>query len=139
MTRLAPASSTRSYRSVPGALLGAVVGAGSGLVLVFYWALTATLVGGIAVTMPLGKALVFGLVIRSVLGVVRHRRDTPALTALLVGALAGGAWLLLSGGRPLGSSETGPFWGATMTFVTFLAAAHLTRYGLRQIDLGQGG
>lgn len=139
MTRLAPASSTRSYRSVPGALLGAVVGAGSGLVLVFYWALTATLVGGIAVTMPLGKALVFGLVIGSVLGVLRHRRDTPAPTALLVGALAGGAWLLLSGGRPLGSSETGPFWGATMTFVTFLAAAHLTRYGLRQIDLGQGG
>src|SRR5690606_41681408 len=123
MTRLAPASSTRSYRSVPGALLGAVVGAGSGLVLVFYWALTATLVGGIAVTMPLGKALVFGLVIGSVLGVLRHRRDTPALTALLVRAPAGGAWLVLSGARRPGSCETGRFWGAPTACVAVLAAA----------------
>lgn len=142
MTRLAPTSSAppdRSHRSVPGAVLAAVIGAASSMVLVFYWALAATLVGGVAVAMPLGKALLFGLAIGAVIGLFRRRRDTPALWVLLVGAASAAAWLLLSGGRPLGSSETGAFWGVVMTFATFLAAAYLTRYGLRQIDLGQGG
>lgn len=139
MNATAAAAMQPAHRSLPGTMLAAVVGAASSLVLVFFWALAATLVGGVTAAMPLGKALAFGLVVGAAIGVLRRRRDTPLLPTLLLGLAAGGVWLLVTRGRPLGTADTGAFWGPILTLVVFLAAAYLTRYGLRHLDLGQGG
>src|SRR5690606_10626506 len=63
MNATAAAAMQPAHRSLPGTMLAAVVGAASSLVLVFFWALAATLVGGVTAAMPLGKALAFGLVV----------------------------------------------------------------------------
>lgn len=139
MNAAAGAKVQPAHRSLPGTMLAAVVGAASSLVLVFFWALAATLVGGVTAAMPLGKALAFGLVVGAAIGVLRRRRDTPLLPTLLLGLAAGGVWLLVARGRPLGTADTGAFWGPILTLVVFTAAAYLTRYGLRQLDLGQAG
>ncbi len=139
MNATAAAAMQPAHRSLPGTMLAAVVGAASSLVLVFFWALAATLLGGVTAAMPLGKALAFGLVVGAAIGVLRRRRDTPLLPTLLLGLAAGGVWLLVTRGRPLGTADTGAFWGPILTLVVFLAAAYLTRYGLRHLDLGQGG
>jgi len=139
MNAAAAATVQPAHRSLPGTMLAAVVGAASSLVLVFFWALAATLVGGVTAAMPLGKALAFGLVVGAAIGVLRRRRDTPLLPTLLLGLAAGGVWLLVTSGRPLGTADTGAFWGPILTLVVFMASAYLTRYGLRHLDLGQGG
>lgn len=124
-----------SGRSLAGTAVAALIGGLTGMLLVTTWALVATLIGGLATTIPLGWAFLSGTAIGAAIGLLRRGRDTPTTLALGLGLIVALLWLLQSGFRPLGLSEVRPFWGVLVALVTFALCGFLTRYGLRDIDL----
>lgn len=133
VTRALPAR--RTGPSVGGLLAAAVLGALTTLLGTGLWAFLATIIGDLNAALPLGWALLTGGVLGLGMGVQRRDKTTPLPFALLLGLVAGAAWLLLSGGRPLGLEEVRPFWGVAACLLTFLLVAQGTRYGLRELDL----
>ncbi len=129
-------SRTRAERTSPtGLLVAALVGALSSLLAVSLWSLLATLLGGLETQVPLGRALLAGLILGAFIGLLRRGKDTPGVWALALGLLAGLIWLVLAGFRPLGLERYHAFWGVAACLLAFLAAGHLTRYGLRDLNL----
>ena len=123
--------------SLAGFVAAAIVGALSTALLVIVWSLTATLLGGLATSIPLGQALLAGLAIGAGMAFLRRGRSTSAAAAVGLGAAVGLAHLALSGLRPLGMAEVNLFWGVVAGLATFTVAGYLTRYGLRDLDLAQ--
>lgn len=131
----AAATVRRRDRTVGAIVVAGAVGALSGAMVVAIWALSATVVGGAVTTLPIGQALLYGLVTGVGVGVVRGRRDAPTLLSLGIGAAVGLAYLLVSGFRPLGMEEIRPLWGIAVALLAFALVGHLVRYGLRDLDL----
>ena len=123
--------------SFAGFVAAAIVGALSTALLLIVWSLTATLLGGLATSIPLGQALLAGLAIGAGIALLRRGRSTPAAAAVGLGTGVGLAYLALTGLRPLGMAEVNLFWGVVAGLVTFALAGYLTRYGLRDLDLAQ--
>ncbi len=123
-------------RGVAGIAAAVILGALSTALAVGGWAVSATVFGGFAVTYPLGPALLAGAALGLALAIWRGERDSPWLAVAVTGAAAATAWLVLSGGRPLGEARPDAVWGTAATFVALLLSAHLTRYGLRGLRLG---
>lgn len=133
VTRALPAR--RAGPSVGGLLAAAVLGALTALLGTGLWAFLATIIGDLNAALPLGWALLTGALLGLGMGVQRRDKTTPWAFALLLGLVAGAAWLLLTGGRPLGLEEVRPFWGVAACLLTFLLVAQGARYGLRELDL----
>jgi multiple sugar transport system permease protein len=129
------AASTSMRNSWGGVFVATVMGALTTALMVIVWALLATLVGGLATTIPLGWALLTGALVGAGISLFREERNTPWPLAVGLGLAAGVAWLALSGLRPLGLAEIRPFWGVFMALASFAAAGYLTRYGLRDLNL----
>jgi multiple sugar transport system permease protein len=132
----AHATGHHSPRSLTGTVIGAVMGTLAALVLVTVWALVATMVGGLVTTIPVAWAATTGALIGAGVSLVRMRRSTPWSAAIGLGLGAALVWLIVTGFRPLGLADVRPFWGVVMAFVTFAGVGYLTRYGLRDLDLG---
>jgi multiple sugar transport system permease protein len=132
----AHATGHHSPRSLTGTVIGAVMGTLAALVLVTVWALVATMVGGLVTTIPVAWAATTGALIGAGESLVRMRRSTPWSAAIGLGLGAALVWLIVTGFRPLGLADVRPFWGVVMAFVTFAGVGYLTRYGLRDLDLG---
>jgi len=131
------ATRARRPRSLAGTVLAAVVGGLTVPLLVALWSLSATLVGGLVTTLPLGQALLLGLALGIAVGLARSDHDTPAVAAVGAGVVLAVAWLLLSELRPLGGETPRPLWGVAFAVVVLGLAGHLVRYGLRDIELGR--
>ena len=127
----------RPTRSPAGTLLAALVGAPTVAIVVVGWALVATLVGGLVTTLPVGTALLLGLVLGVAVGVARGHAGTSTTVAIGTGLALGLAWLLATGFRPLGLEEVRPVWGVAFALLALGLSGHLVRYGLRGIDLGR--
>jgi multiple sugar transport system permease protein len=130
-------TTTRPTRSAAGIVLAGLVGAPTVALLVSAWALVATLVGGQVTTLPVGTALLLGLVLGIVVGATRGREGTAPLVAVGTGLVLGLAWLIATGFRPLGLAEVRPVWGIGLALLALGLSGHLVRYGLRGIDLGR--
>ncbi|MEJ2292075.1 MAG: carbohydrate ABC transporter permease [Deinococcales bacterium] len=124
-------------RGPAGIAAAAVLGALATALSVGGWAVSATVFGGLTVAYPLGPALLTGLALGVALALWRGERDSPWLAVAVTGVAAAALWLALSRGRPLGVGGSHPVWGAAATFVAMVLAAHLTRYGLRDVRLGR--
>jgi len=133
----AVAARPRTSRSAAGVLLAALVGAPTVALVVVAWALVATLVGGLVTTLPVGPALLLGLLLGAAIGTIRSHTDTAPTVAVGAGLALGLAWLLATGFRPLGLAEVRPLWGIALALLSFGLAGHLVRYALRGIDLGR--
>ena len=126
----------RSQRfTAPAVVIGALVGAVTVALVVMLWSLVATVVGGMVTTMPIGEALILGLLLGAFTGVVRGRRDTPVALAVGGGLLLALAYLALRAFRPLGLHAVQPIWGVVFAFVALGLAGFLVRYALRDLDL----
>lgn len=119
----------------PAIAVGALFGALSALLLVVLWSLLATLLGGLHTVIPVMEALIAGGVMGVGIVALRQGRDTPGSVSLGLGLLTGLAWLILTGGRPIGLADIRPFWGIIGALSSFTLAGHLTRYGLRELNL----
>ena len=128
-------SPSRRGGAFSAVVIGAVVGALTVAMVVFIWSLAATIVGGMVTTLPLGRALLLGLVLGGTVGAFFDGRDAPAVVAVGSGLALGFAYLLLTGFRPLGLDTVQPVWGVAASFVALALAGHLVRYGLRGIDV----
>jgi multiple sugar transport system permease protein len=125
-------------RPALGGLLGAaLLGALSSTLTTGLWSFLAVVVGDLDAALPLHWALLSGAGLGLGLGLFRRDKTTPWAAALLLGLAFGVVWLLLTGLRPLGLGQTYPFWGVASCLLSFLAAAQLTRYGLRDLNLSQ--
>jgi multiple sugar transport system permease protein len=124
------------HLSPPAVLVGTVMGALASALMVTLWSLLATLLGGLTTTVPLGWALFAGGVVGAGVGALRRGRSTPWPYAVGLGLAAGACWLLAAGFRPLGLPEVYPFWGVAAGLVSFALVGWLTRYGLRDLNLG---
>jgi len=102
---------------------------------VVMWSLSATVLGGLRPSVPLGLAALSGLLLGGVIALIRRGKHSTAAPALGLGLVMGGAWLLLTDFRPIGLTVVQPFWGTIGCLLTFIAAAHLVRYGLRDLSL----
>jgi multiple sugar transport system permease protein len=118
-------------------LLAALLGTLSSLLGVTLWTVVATIFGDLETILPLGWSLLTGAMIGVVIGIFRQEKDTSPTVTLVTGLGTGILWLILSGGRPLGMPELHLVWGVVGALLTFSAAAHLTRYGLRDLGLGR--
>ncbi len=116
-------------------VIAAVVGALTVAMVVFIWSLTATIVGGMVTTLPLGQGLLLGLALGAAVGTFFDGRDAPAAVAVGSGLVLGLAYLLVTGFRPLGMEIVQPVWGVVFAFVALGLSGHLVRYGLRDIDV----
>ena len=125
----------RENRAWGGVLVAALMGGLSGALVVGLWSLLATIIGGLDTGAPLTLALLIGALLGALIGYLRNGKDTPPALTLLSGLGAGLVWLLLSGFRPLGLEQVRPFWGVSASLVSFVLAAHLTRYSLRDLSL----
>ncbi len=126
----------RSQRfTAPAVVIGALVGAVTVALVVMLWSLVATVVGGMVTTMPIGEALILGVLLGAFTGVVRGRRDTPVALAVGGGLLLALAYLALRAFRPLGLDAVQPIWGVVFAFVALGLAGFLVRYALRDLDL----
>lgn len=128
---------TTSTRSSTGIVVAAVLGALAAILAVTLWAVLTTVIGGLETTVPTFWAALTGAAIGVATGLIREERDTQGWVALLAGFSAGVLWLIVLRGRPLSLAEIRPFWGVAGALLAFLGAAHLTRYGLRDIKLGE--
>ncbi len=126
---------TRPRFSLASIVIAAGVGSLTVGMVVALWALVATVVGGMVTTLPLGQALLVGLVLGAVIGAFRAHRDTPVVIAIAAGLVVALVWLLVSGFRPLGLEAVEPVWGVAYAFIAMAVAGHLVRYGLRDFDL----
>jgi multiple sugar transport system permease protein len=127
----------RSSRTPVAVTIAAGVGALTVGLVVVLWALVATLVGGLATTVPLGPGLLVGLVLGAIVGLTRSGRNTSPWIAIGAGLLLALAWLLLTGFRPLGMANVQPFWGVALAFLSLALSGHLVRYGLRELDVSR--
>jgi multiple sugar transport system permease protein len=121
-------------RSRAGVAVAAGVGALAALLWVTVWTLLVTLTTPSSGTAPLGWALLSGAALGATLGLLRRGKETPAVAAWSAGVAVGAAWALISGGTPLGLAH--PFWGAPASLLVFALIGQTTRYGLRDLDLG---
>jgi len=126
-------------RSPAGILTAAVMGALAGGLTITLWTISATIFGGLDTTIPLGWALLTGAAIGAAIGTLRRERQTDWGTTLIIGLAAALLWLLASAGKPLGLTTFHLFWGPIASLLALLAAAHLTRYGLRDLQLAAVG
>ncbi len=136
-------TSPRNLPSVTGFAIAALMGALSTLTAVLLWAFFAVIFSRLEVSTPLGWALLSGLVIGLTLSAMRkeenRKQTTPLWFALAVGAGVGVLWLVFTGLRPLGFGEVSVLWGVIGAPLAFCAAAFLTRYGLRDLNLAEAG
>lgn len=130
-----PGATRTMVPSWKGWATAAVVGALSTGIVVLVWVFLAAVMGGLDPTAPTGWALLTGFAVGLGVVALRHDKDTPALPVLGLGLVAGAAWLAASGLEPLGDTRPNVFWQAIACVLAFVLAAHLTRYGLRDLNL----
>lgn len=121
--------------SVAGICLAAGLGALATILMVSLWSVSATVLGGLEPTMPLDWALLTGLFIGAGIGWLRQKNATSPVITIALGLLAALVWLAVTNLHPLGFSGVYLFWGIVAAFINFMLAAHLTRYGLRNLTL----
>lgn len=138
MAQLTQPFAARRARPALGGLVGAaVMGALSSLLTCGVWSFLAVVIGDLDAVLPLGWALLSGAGLGLGLAFVRRGKTAPWPITLGLGLAVGVLWLLLTGLRPLGLGQVRPFWGVAACLLSFLFAAVLTRYGLRDLDLSQ--
>ena len=136
-------TSSRSFPSVTGFAIAALMGALSTLTAVLLWAFFAVIFSPHGVNTPLGWTLLSGAGLGLALSAFRQKKTrketTPLWFALAVGAGFGALWLAVTRLRPLGLEEVSLVWGVLGTLLAFAGAAILTRYGLRELNLTEAG
>ena len=138
MAQLTQPLARNPARPALGGLLGAaLLGAFSSTLTTGLWSFLAVVVGDLDVALPLHWALLSGAGLGLGLALFRRDKTTPWAAALLLGFAVGVVWLLITNFRPLGLEQSYPFWGVAACLLSFLAAAQLTRYGLRDLNLAQ--
>ncbi len=125
-----------NHRSIQGIIAATLMGALSGWLSVGLWSLLATVIGNLDATLPVGFALLTGAVIGIVIGFFRTVDDTNWTIVVTSGSIAAILWLIFSAGKPLSVESSHWFWTVLASFLTFIGTAHLTRYGLRDLKLG---
>jgi len=130
-----PLAAKRTRPALGGLASAAVMGALSSLLTCGLWSFLAVVVGDLGTALPLGWTLLSGAGLGLGLAFFRQDKTSPWPTTLLLGLLVGGAWLLLSGAQPLGLEQVRPVWGVGACLLSFVFAAILTRYGLRDLEL----
>ncbi len=138
MAQLArPLVAERSSPALGGIVGAAVMGALSSGLTCGVWSFLAVVIGDVSAALPLGWALFSGAGLGLGLAFFRRGKTSPWTITLFLGLAVGVLWLLLTGLRPLSLGQVRPFWGVTACLLSFLFAAQLTRYGLRDLDLSQ--
>lgn len=132
-----PLAAGRSSPALGGVVGAAVMGALSSLLTCGVWSFLAVVIGDLDAALPLGWALLSGVGLGLGLAFIRRGKTSSRPVTLGLGLAVGALWLLLTGLRPLGLEQVRPFWGVTACLLSFLFAAQLTRYGLRDLNLAQ--
>ncbi|MEX2540465.1 MAG: carbohydrate ABC transporter permease [Trueperaceae bacterium] len=118
-----------------GLLAAAIMGTASTVtvagVLVFLLSILTRFDPRLAVEQP----LLLGLLLGAGAGLVRRDQDTPPSAALGLGAALAVAWFAWAGFDPFGMGPAASHWSLLGVGGASFAAAHLTRYSLRDIEL----
>ncbi len=120
-----------------GLLIAALIGALATTLVVALWSILATVLAGINTSIPLFWALLTGAALGAGIGLLRQERNTSLPATLALGLTAAILWLVFTALKPLGMAAVDIFWGVIATPISFVAAAQLTRYGLRELNLNK--
>lgn len=137
MDRAQQTPAKRTAPSVGGLVLAAAVGALSAALIAILWLLLTSILTRFDPRLGLGAVLAGGALLGAGVAWARNGRNTPLAPVALLAAALGTAWLALTGLDPLGIGPDGLTWSLAGTALAVATAAHLTRYGLRDLDLGR--
>lgn len=129
-------SAERRPWSAAGIGLAALTGALSTVTVVLTWSFLVATLSRIDTSVAVVWVLLAGAALGAALGLLRRKRTSPSVWAWGLGLALGVAWLVATGFRPIGLSSIQPLWGVGFGLVAFALSGHLTRYGLRDLDLG---
>ena len=134
---------TRTFPSLTGFGIAALMGGLSALTAVLLWAFLAVIFSPFETSTPLEWTLLSGTGLGLALSIMRRKENrketTPLWFTLTVGAGLGFLWLILTEFQPLGLGEMSFIWGVLGALLAFCGAAILTRYGLRELNLSDVG
>ena len=138
MQQVSTARLARSRRTgAPGLVAGAVMGVAATLTSVVTTAFLLSILTRFEPNLELAWPLALGLLLGLGAGLLRRAKDTPWPAALVLGLVTGLVWTAATGLDPLGLGGEGRLRSVLYALAAMSVAGHLTRYGLRDVHLGQ--
>lgn len=131
----APPAGGGRRTSLTGVAVAAVVGALAAGLVAILWLLLTSILTTFEPSLALGPVLLGGAVLGAGVAWGRRGRNTPFTVVVALAAAELAIWLALTGADPLGVGGRGRGWSLAGALATVACAAHLTRYGLRDLDL----
>jgi len=128
---------SRKDTSLMGIILAGIMGMLSTFLLMTTWAVLTTVMAGLDTSVAVVPALVIGLIIGIILGIFRQDKTSNLGFTIVLGIIAGVAYLLFTGFQPIGLDQQHLFWGSILGVVTLGFSSFLTRYSLRNIRLSE--